>query len=148
MKAACALLVAALLAAAPGLAQALDFRSVDADRAILYDAPSLQARRLYLVNRNYPVEVIVTLEPFAKVRDSSGELAWIESKHLGPRRTVVVTAPLADVRKAADDQSPVVFQAEHSVMLELLEFAAGGWVRVRHQDGQSGFVKMSQVWGI
>lgn len=148
MKAACTLLASALLAAAPGLAQALDFRSVGVDRAILYDAPSLQAKRLYLVNRNYPVEVIITLEPFAKVRDSSGELAWIETKSLSPRRTVVVAAPLADVRKAADDQSPVVFQAERSVMLELVEFAAGGWIKVRHQDGQSGFVKMSQVWGI
>lgn len=135
------------LALLPGFALALDFRSVAAERAILYDAPSLQAKRLYLVNRLYPVEVIVALEAFAKVRDSAGGLAWIETKHLSSRRTVVVTVPLADARQAADSRAAIVFQAERDVALELIEYAAAGWLKVRHQDGQIGFVRIAQVWG-
>lgn len=138
------LLLPALL---PGFASALDFRSVASERAILYDAPSLQAKRLYLVNRLYPVEVIVALEAFTKVRDSAGGLAWIETKHLSSRRMVVVTVPLADVRQAADDRAALAFQAERDVVLELVEYAAAGWLKVRHQDGQTGFVRVAQVWG-
>jgi flagellar basal body rod protein FlgF len=32
-------------------------------------------------------------------------------------------------------------------LLELLEVTSGGWLRVRHRDGQSGYVRVAQVWG-
>jgi hypothetical protein len=48
-----------------------------------------------------------------------------------------------------------VFRAEPNVLLELAEPAtspsttsAPGWVRVRHRDGVSGFVRISQVFGL
>jgi hypothetical protein len=34
------------------------------------------------------------------------------------------------------------------VVLELVEAASGGWVKVRHRDGQGGFLKVPQVWGL
>lgn len=139
------LLLAALL---PGAAAALDFRSVAAERAILYDAPSLQAKKLYVVSRYYPVEVFTALDNMVKVRDVSGELAWIEKKHLGETRTVLVTAPRADVRQAPDKGAALVFQADKDVALELLETTRAGWAKVRHRDGQSGYVSITQVWGL
>ena len=54
---------------------------------------------------------------------------------------------LSEVRAAADDKAVLVFEAERDVVLELLEAAPGGWLKVRHRDGQSGFVKLVQVWG-
>lgn len=128
-------------------AHALDYRSIAVDRAVLYDAPSVQARKLYLVTRYYPVEVIVDLEAFAKVRDVSGELAWVEKKNLADKRTVLVTVPLADVRQVPDTGSPLVFQAERSVALELIENTGKGWLKVRHPDGATGYVAIGQVWG-
>jgi SH3-like domain-containing protein len=130
-----------------GAALALDYRSVGADRAILYDAPSVQAKRQFVVGKYYPVEIVVSLDQWAKVRDSSGELAWIEKKHLSDARMVVVTAARADIRQAAERNAPLVFQAERDVVLELVEPGAAGWLKVRHRDGQVGYVLASQVWG-
>lgn len=130
-----------------GTAQALDYRSIGSERAILYDAPSVQAKRLFVVGKYYPVEIIVNLDQWAKVRDSAGDLAWIEKKHLKDARMVVVTAARADVRQAADLKAPLVFQAERDVALELLERGSTGWLKVRHRDGQIGFILASQVWG-
>ncbi len=141
-------LVFALIAAGMAApASALEFRSVSENAAVLYDAPSAKAKKLYIVNNGYPVEIVVTLEGWAKVRDASGDLTWIESKNLADRRTVMIKVPLVQVRQDADDNSPVVFQAQQSVILDLIEVASGGWLRVRHGDGQTGFVKVSQVWG-
>lgn len=131
----------------PAAVLALDFRSVGADRAILFDAPSLQAKRLFVAGKYYPVEVIVNLELWAKVRDSAGGLAWIEKKNLSDARMVVVTSARADVRQSADRNAPLVFQAERDVALELVEYGAAGWLKVRHRDGQTGYVLASQVWG-
>ena len=137
-----------LFALLPGVAAALDFRSVAAERVVLYDAPSVQAKKLYAVGKYFPVEVIVSLDSFVKVRDSSGELLWIEKKNLSETRTVVVTAPRADIRQTAGKNAPLVFQAERDVALELVEQTRNGWAKVRHRDGQSGFVSINQVWGL
>ena len=137
-----------LLALLPNWAAALDFRSVTAERAILYDAPSLQAKKLYIAGKYFPVEVLVSLESFTKVRDSSGELFWIEKKNLGEARTVLVTAPRADIRQSPDKNAPLAYQAERDVALELVEATHSGWAKVRHRDGQGGYVAVAQVWGL
>jgi SH3-like domain-containing protein len=125
---------------------AAEFRSVSENAAILYDAPSAKSKKLFVVSHGYPFEVVVVVEGWSKVRDASGDLAWVESKHLADRRTVLVKAELAQVREAADDNAPVVFQAQQNVLLDLLE-VAGGWLRVRHRDGQAGYIRAAQVWG-
>ena len=140
------LLVVAAAAGWPCAAAAAEFRSVAETAAVLYDAPSVKAKKLYVVSHGYPVEVVVVVEGWSKVRDASGDLTWIESKHLADKRTVLVKAPLAQVREAADDKAPVVFQAQQDVVLEVIE-VAGGWLRVRHRDGQAGYLRVSQVWG-
>jgi SH3-like domain-containing protein len=140
--------VGMLLACAHGAARAADFCSIAENAAVLYDAPSARAKKLYVIGRGYPVEVIVVIERWVKIRDASGELAWIESKDLNARRTVMVKTRLADIRQAADDHAPLVFQAEQSVLLDLVELTGTGWARVTHRDGQGGYVKLSQVWGV
>jgi SH3-like domain-containing protein len=130
-----------------GAGAAADFRSVAENAAVLYDAPSAKAKKLYVVSHGYPVEVLVVVEGWSKVRDAAGEMTWIQSKQLSDARTVMVRTPLAQVREAADDNAPVAFQAQQNVLLELLEVASGGWLRVRHRDGQSGYVRVAQIWG-
>ena len=83
------------LIGAAGAAPALDFRSVDVPAAILYDSPSQQGKKLYLIRAQTPVEVVVPLAGWVKVRDAEGTLAWVEARNLGERRTLVVTAPRA-----------------------------------------------------
>jgi SH3-like domain-containing protein len=142
-----ALVLIVLAAGGIAPAAALEFRSVSENAAVLYDAPSAKANKLYIVNNGYPVEVVVAVEGWVKVRDINGDLTWIESKNLTDRRTVMVKVPLAQVRQSADDNAPVVFQAQQNVILDLVEATGGGWLRVKHRDGQTGFVKSSQVWG-
>lgn len=60
----------------------------------------------------------------------------------------MVKAALADVRSAAEDKAPLVFQAEQNVVLDLNELTGTGWARVTHRDGQSGFIKVTAVWGL
>ncbi len=137
-------LVAALLSAVPALA--LEYRSISEDAVVLYDAPSLKSNRLFVVGRHLPVEVVVTLEAWAKVRDSSGDLTWVEKKFLSEQRYVIVTAPTAQVRASPDPSSKLLFEADRDVVLEFVE-SLTGWVRVRHPDGINGFVRASEVWG-
>jgi SH3-like domain-containing protein len=128
-------------------ALAVEFRTVEMP-AVLYDAPSQKGSKLFVIKRNTPVELVVSLEGWVKVRDAEGGLAWIEKKALSDRRSVIVTANRAEVRQVSEDAAAVVFEAEKNVSLDYVETAPGGWVKVRHRDGQSGFVRANQVWGL
>jgi SH3-like domain-containing protein len=135
-------------------AAAADFRATNDPATVLFDAPSARAKPLFVYGRDVPVESLVSVEGWTKIRDASGTIGWIQSKLLSDRRVIVVRAAVADVRAAADDASPVVFRADRDVILEIAEAAATpatttmpGWVKVRHRDGQTGFVRLSQVFG-
>ena len=140
------LAAALILAALPSAA--VEFRSLGAAPAVLYDAPSAKADRLFVASRYYPFEILVKLDQWTKVRDVNGEVAWVENKVLGDRQTVMVTVPLADVRAAPNAQAPLVFEAYKQVLLEVLEPPADGWVKVRHRDGQQGYVRLTHVFGV
>ena len=139
-----------LVAIATGLSfdlLAAEFRSVQENVAVLYDAPSRASTPLFVVQRNYPLEVIVNLEAWVKVRDAAGALTWIEKKSLGDRRMLLVTGPSAEARARPEEGAPAVFSAAQNVTLEFVEVAPNGWLRVRHADGATGYVRAAQVWG-
>jgi SH3-like domain-containing protein len=138
----------AVLAAAATCAQALDFRAVSADAAVLYDAPSTRSNRLYVVNRGYPLEVIVTVEGWVKVRDAAGALSWIEAGKVSDKqRMVMVKVAVVQVRQKPDDNAPVAFQVQQNVLMDYVD-TSGGWIQVRHRDGGTGYVKPQQLWGL
>jgi len=127
---------------------AADFRSVGSPSVVLYDAPSAKGIKRFIAPRGMPVEIVARYGDWVKVRDVDGELAWTESKGLSARRNVVVKAPFARVRTAADDNAAILMTADKGVLLELVDPQANEWIRVRHQDGIAGFVRAAEVWGI
>jgi SH3-like domain-containing protein len=143
------LLIAVVLASAlgAGVAAAAEFRSAGDPAVILYDAPSVKARKIHIVNQGYPLEVIVQVEGWVKVRDATGTLAWAESKSLNTTRTVLVRAAAVTVRQKPADDAPSVAEVRRDVLLNVLEPAAGGWIQVRHRDGATGYVRAADVWG-
>ncbi len=125
---------------------AAEYMSV-ANPAIFYDAQSVKANKIFVASRLYPVEAMVKLSGWVKVRDYLGDLAWVEAKNLSDKRTVIVTAAQAEAYTAPDVGAGIAFMAERHVVLEPQEAATKGWLKVKHRDGQTGYVKVEQVWG-
>ena len=145
------LIVLLAMAGAASLAWAAEFRSTS-EVAVLYDAPSSKSKPLFVIGRDTPLETIVSVEGWLKVRDVGGTVAWIDRKSVGDRRMLIVRAPVAEVLAGPADNAALVFKAEQNVLLELADTAyvstTPGWAKVRHRDGQVGFVRISQVWGL
>ena len=141
-------LLATLAVVVAGSAGAGEFRSVEPGAAILFDTPSQKGKKLYLIKAQTPVEVVVRLEGWFKVRDAEGTLAWLEAKQLSERRTLVVTSSRAEIRQADKAEAAVLAELDKWVVVEFIEPAAPGWAKVRHRDGLTGFVRATQVWGL
>lgn len=131
----------------PGAVYAVDYVSVAESNAILYDAPSTKAKKLFVVNRYMPFEQVVTLDNWVKVRDRSGGLYWVEKRVLSNKRYVFALPALLDVYAEPDAGAARSFQAKQQVALERLESTGTGWVKVRHQDGNVGYVRSTEIWG-
>lgn len=132
------------LAALP--AQALDFRSVGTAAAILYDGPSSDSHRLFVVNRGFPLELVTTHGKWGRVRDPVGKLAWIELDALSTTRTVLVRKA-SDAHLAADTASPVCAHVQAGVLLPYLGMSANGWARVRLPDQRTAYITLDALWG-
>lgn len=142
-------LLTLLLLASWGLsASAAEFRSVDAQAAILYDAPSAKGKKLYLIKPLTPVEVLVKLDGWVKVRDAEGTLAWVQARALTEKRMLVVTSPKGEIRQAERPDAPLVAELDKWVAVELIEPGVAGWAKVRHRDGATGYMRLTQVWGL
>ncbi len=139
--------VLALFTLWPNLVAA-EFRSVAVQKAIVYDSPSAQGKKLYLLGQGYPVEVIVNLADWIKVRDQQGSLSWIDAKQLVTKNTLLIVSPLVEIKQTPEAGGLVVAKVEKDVVVDLLEPAKNGWVKIKHRDGLVGFIQTSAVWGL
>ena len=142
------------LALASPVASATQYLSTSDPATILYDAPSSRARPMFVYGRGVPVEELVAVEGWTKVRDAAGTIGWIATPSLAAKRMVEVRVPVADVHEKPDEAAPVVFRAAQDVLLALDETAASpasvanpGWVRVRDRNGRSGYVRLARIFG-
>lgn len=126
---------------------ALDYVSVESSSAALYKTDSLASAKLYVVSRYMPLEKVISSGNWVKVRDMAGSMAWVEKRELSSKRYVVVTTAQASVRQAPDSKASVAFMVEQNVALEWLGAGGGGWSKVRHLDGSTGYVRSAEVWG-
>jgi SH3-like domain-containing protein len=154
------LLLLTFFALALGATQvfAADFKSVSVENgpAVMYDAPSAKARPLFLYGAAVPLEIITSIEGWSRVRDAQGSLGWVPQSELSDTRMLQVRVPVAQVHAQPDAASPVVFEVEQDVLLQLdTSIAPGqqptlaGWASVIYpQDGQRGYIQISQVFGL
>lgn len=124
------------------------FAAIGEKPAILYDGLSTKANKIFILSRFHPVEVLVKLDKWSKVRDADNTVGWMENAFLSDKRYVQVSGATAEIRLAPNGNAVVTFEAQRAVLLEPTGPATpDGWLPVRHRDGQSGFVRVAQVWG-
>ncbi len=142
------LVVSLILALLPLSAVALEYRSVAVPKAILYDAPSSSAKKILLLSQYYPVEIIVNLGDWIKVRDAQGSISWVEAMQLSSKRTVMVNINHAEIRQSAQASSALMATLEKAVVLEVVDLKLNnGWLKVKHRDGIVGYILISSTWG-
>ncbi len=127
---------------------AVEFKNVGMSPIIMYDAPSTRGQKLFIAPQGMPVEVVINYGAWSKVRDFAGDLSWVETKQLAERKNIVVRSLHAQIHLNADAASVVVFSADKGVLLELIDTNTPGWIKVKHKDGNLGYVKSDEVWGI
>jgi len=127
-----------------------DFMSVNVDQAFLHEAPSDSTKKSYIVTKGYPLEVIVSLKEWKKVKDHEGLINWIKTSDLSSKRTVLNLKDNNSIYLEPSTVSPMLAKVNENVTLELLDSKKiDDWLKVYSKVGDiEGFIKASDLWGI
>lgn len=116
--------------------------------AILFDAPSTAANKTAVIGPGYPLEVLVRIENWLKVRDRTGDLLWIESSNAQGKPSVIVTSATANVLEKPQTDASTRYRVSQGVSLELAgDSGEPGWIKVRHPQGGEGYLSLRDIWG-
>ena len=124
--------------------------SVNADQAFLHEAPSGSTKKAFIVTKGYPLEVIVSLKEWKKVKDHAGLINWIKTSNLSSKRTVLNLKGDNSIYLEPSSTSPILAKVNENVTLELLDAKKiDDWVKVYSKVGDiEGFIKATDLWGI
>lgn len=124
--------------------------SVNADQAFLHEAPSDSTKKSFIVTRGYPLEVIVSLKEWKKVKDHEGLINWIKTSDLSSKRTVLNLKGDNSIYLEPSSKSPMLAKVNENVTLELLDAKKiDDWVKVYSKVADiEGFIKATDLWGI
>ncbi len=121
--------------------------SVTVHTASLWSQPGGQyAYETLKVPRHYPFSVIESSDGYLKVRDYKGQIGWIKVDQVGPEKAVVVETPSVNIRKGPGKTHPILFKASQGVTFKVLA-EKEDWLKVRHENGDRGWVVKSSTWG-
>ncbi|NVM21573.1 MAG: SH3 domain-containing protein [Desulfobacterales bacterium] len=120
--------------------------SVNSGKANIRSGPGTNHEILWSAGKYYPVDIIKKSGNWYRIRDFEGDTGWIHKSLLKKIHSVIVKGPIANVREGPGTSSAVLFQAEKGVSFKLLK-TKGKWLKVRHGDGDIGWVHKNLVWG-
>lgn len=95
--------------------------------------------------RGLPLIIVAETEMWRKVRDISGDEAWVRKPALSGSRTVIALQTTS-LRARPNGQAKEVARTDPSALLEL-EDCRNGWCKVEAQNGLKGWARRDMLWG-
>ena len=96
--------------------------------------------------RGLPLVVVAETEMWRKVRDISGDEAWVRKPSLSGERHVLTLSDIT-LHAKSNENSRVVALTDRDALLKLEGCAENGWCRVRAENGLKGWTARYNLWG-
>jgi len=134
-----------------GQAAGITMVSVAGEKVNLRKGPSAQSQIIWELGKGFPLRVIGSQGKWLKVSDFENDVGWIYKDLVSSKPHLVVKAnknskARSNIRSGPGIQYKIVGKAEYGVVFETLK-RGKGWVQVRHENGLTGWVKRSLLWG-
>lgn len=126
-----------------------EFIAVKTKKSILYEGPSESTSKEFIVTQSYPLQVLVKLKDWIKVRDHEGKISWIKAKDITRDRTVLTLKNNVILFYKPSYSSVKLADISINVALRLVSpLNADGWIEVKTlSQNIEGFIRVQDVWG-
>jgi SH3-like domain-containing protein len=134
-----------------GQAAGITMVSVAGNKVNLRKGPSAQYPIIWELGEGFPLQVIGSQGNWLKVSDFEDDVGWIFKDLVTRKPHLIVKAnknrkARINIRSGPGTKYKIVGKAEYGVVFETLQ-RKGGWVKVRHERGLTGWIKRSLLWG-
>jgi len=120
--------------------------SISKNDVNMRSGPGTNYRVKWVLGQGYPLHVVATRGKWLKVRDFENTTGWVYKPLVNRRPHMVVKKKLVNVRSRPSLHAKVVARAKYGVVFRTLK-RGKNWVKVRHQNGITGWVARRLVWG-
>ncbi|MEJ2033706.1 MAG: SH3 domain-containing protein [Deltaproteobacteria bacterium] len=123
-------------------------RMVSVNRGIvnMRSGPGTGYSVLWELGRGFPLKVIGSKGAWVKVIDFENDSGWIYRRLLGRAPHLVVKKRRINIRSGPGTRYRVIGKANYGVVFRTLK-KRGGWVKVKHENGLTGWIKRNLLWG-
>lgn len=125
---------------------ALEMVSIDRPKVNMRSGPGTKYSTLWELGKGYPLMVVSRKGNWLKVRDFENDEGWIYRPLVAKKPHLIVKAKVVNIRKSPSTKAGIVGKAKYGVVLQTLE-RGQGWVKVGHENGLTGWVSRSLLWG-
>jgi SH3-like domain-containing protein len=120
--------------------------SVNGSKTNLRSGPGTNYAILWELGKGYPLRVIDSRDGWLKVVDFENDEGWVSGKLVSRNPHVIVKKNRINIRSGPGTGYKLVGQANYGVVFRTLE-SRSGWVKIRHENGMTGWVQRSLLWG-
>ncbi|NTV12641.1 MAG: SH3 domain-containing protein [Desulfobulbaceae bacterium] len=120
--------------------------SVAADKIKMHAAAGEKSPVLWILGIGYPLTVLDDQDDWLKVQDFAGDIGWVAAKLTNRQPHTIVKADLVDIRSGPSKRFKLVGRANKGVVFQTLKVKTS-WIKVKHQNGLTGWIARSQLWG-
>lgn len=139
------LVAAALVLLAASVASAR-MVSVNCSKANIRSGPGTRYAAVWELGEGFPLKVIGSRRGWLKVIDFEHDVGWIYGRLVGRAPHMVVKKRRINIRSGPGRRYRVVGKADYGVVFRTLA-RRHGWVKVRHENDLTGWIKRSLLWG-
>lgn len=102
---------------------------------------------LWKTEKYTPIEVLERDQSgnWCYFQDYEGTKAWIHKKLVRDIDTVITKTGMCNIRSGPGTNHDLQFQAQEGVPFRVLK-RKGGWIQVKHADGDTGWIHQKLVW--
>jgi SH3-like domain-containing protein len=125
--------------------------SVAGEKLNMRKGPSTKYSVKWELGKGFPLRVIGSQGSWLKVSDFENDVGWVYKNLVNRSPHLIVkvnkkSKQRANIRSGPGTKYKIVGKAEYGVVFKTLK-RGDGWVKVQHEDGMTGWVKRSLLWG-
>ena len=125
--------------------------SISGDIINMRSGPGEKYKVQWELGKGFPLRVLARKGNWLKVTDFEGDTGWVYKKLTSNSSHLIVKVhknkkKKVNIRTGPGTNYRIVGKAYYGVVFKTLK-RGKGWVKVRHENGLTGWIKRSLLWG-
>ena len=124
--------------------------SIKVPKANIRSGPGTNYKVNHTVGKFFPLQILKKKGDWYRVKDFEGDIGWVYRKLTSKTPAVVVKTRKkvrANVRYGAGKKYKRIFQAARGSAFKLVK-KSGNWIKIKHADGDTGWIYKKLLWGL